>query len=201
MKVWQIAAPVGIIAGAAAAIVLSKKSGDSKPAPKAKGAAAPAKKEALKNAKTGSYSFVSGFKDAATVEFSIKYDSEKFSFDVIGEEFLTYSSDSHVAVMYGPDIDLQIEYASFYQGDDFAALAKAAEEKYQDFAKVSFNGTDAIRYVTGDNVCLCLNAANDAYSYILVSIFKRKDDDKPLIEVLNNPDLAAALDTIEIKRS
>lgn len=200
MKVWQIAVPAGIIAGAAAALVLSKKSGGGKAEPKAKGAAAPAKKAAPKNLKSGSYSFVSGFKDAATIELSLKYDPEKFTFDVVGEEFLAYSGDSHVAVMFGPEIDLQIEYASYYQGDDFAALAKAAEEKYQDFAAASYNGINAVRYTTGDTVCLCLDAA-DAYSYILVTVFKRKDDDKPLIDVLKNEALADILDTFEISKA
>ena len=70
--------------------------------------------------KTGSYSFVSGYKDAATVEVKVGYDPERFSFAVIEDSFPAYSSDSHVAVIYGEDFTAQIEYAGYYHGEDFA---------------------------------------------------------------------------------
>ena len=99
MKAWQIALPIGLAAAAAAAVaIISGKKNAEKPSAPAKGGA---KKAEIKNAKTGVYSFVSGFSDASTVDVSVKYDGDKQSFDVIGEEFLTYSSDSHVAAIYG----------------------------------------------------------------------------------------------------
>ena len=39
--------------------------------------------------KKGEYSFVSGFKDARTVEVKLEYDALRFGFDVIGEDFLS----------------------------------------------------------------------------------------------------------------
>ena len=72
MKKWQIIAPIGIAAAAAAAVLAMRKkpqavsrrkvrTGGEKSAPAAQ-------------LKTGSYSFVSGYKDAATVEVKVGYD-------------------------------------------------------------------------------------------------------------------------------
>ena len=65
MKAWQIALPIGLAAAAAAAVaIISGKKNAEKPSAPAKGGA---KKAEIKNAKTGVYSFVSGFSDASTV--------------------------------------------------------------------------------------------------------------------------------------
>ena len=123
MKKWQIIAPIGIAAAAAAAVLAMRKkpqaAADAKPAPAAKKPAPAAQ------LKTGSYSFVSGYKDAATVEVKVGYDPERFSFAVIEDSFPAYSSDSHVAVIYGEDFTAQIEYAGYYHGEDFAAMSAA----------------------------------------------------------------------------
>ena len=127
MKKWQIIAPIGIAAAAAAAVLAMRKkpqaAADAKPAPAAKKPAPAAQ------LKTGSYSFVSGYKDAATVEVKVGYDPERFSFAVIEDSFPAYSSDSHVAVIYGEDFTAQIEYAGYYHGEDFAAMSAAARGK------------------------------------------------------------------------
>ena len=85
MKKWQIIAPIGIAAAAAAAVLAMRKkpqaAADAKPAPAAKKPAPAAQ------LKTGSYSFVSGYKDAATVEVKVGYDPEHFSFAVIEDSF------------------------------------------------------------------------------------------------------------------
>ena len=101
MSKWKVIAPLGVLAAgaAAAAVLLKKKDGGS--APKAAAPAAKKAAETEKLMKTGEYSFVSGFKDARTVEVRLDYDALRFGFDVIGEDFLTYSSDSHVAVVSG----------------------------------------------------------------------------------------------------
>ena len=128
MKAWQIALPIGLAAAAAAAVaIISGKKNAEKPSAPAKGGA---KKAEIKNAKTGVYSFVSGFSDASTVDVSVKYDGDKQSFDVIGEEFLTYSSDSHVAAIYGDEVDMQLEYAGYYSGEGFAELSAGIKNKF-----------------------------------------------------------------------
>ena len=146
MNKWKVIAPLGLLAaaGAAAALLLTKKDAPdaAKSAPADKKKAAPQEKMM----KTGEYSFVSGFKDAKTVEVRLDYDALRFGFDVIGEDFLCYSSDSHVALITGEDFSMQMEYASYYKGEDFSYLAGAAETKYSGFAPVSFNGVKGIRY-------------------------------------------------------
>ena len=177
MSKWKVIAPLGVLAAAgaaAAAVLLKKKDGGS--APKA---AAPAAKKAAEREtlmKTGEYSFVSGFKDARTVEVRLDYDALRFGFDVIGEDFLTYSSDSHVAVVSGEDFSFQMEYASFYKGEDFALITSAAAQKY---------------------ACFCLPV--DEYSYLLLTLLKAEGCDKTVEELAESDDLGAILSTLRVE--
>jgi len=195
MNKWKVIAPLGLLAaaGAAAALILKEKDAPAASAPKDKKQAAPAEKQM----KTGEYSFVSGFKDAKTVEAALDYDALRFSFDVIGEDFLCYSSDSHVAVITGEDFSMQMEYAPFYKDEDFSTLSAAAEKKYKDLARVSFNGVEGIRYREGDGICFCL--AVDEYSYLLLTLLKAQGCDLTLEELAEGEDLAELLGTIRIK--
>lgn len=171
MKKWKILVPLGLAAaGAAAAAVLLKKKpeGSAPAAPSAAGKnAAPAPAGSRKE---GQYSFISGFKDAATAEVTISYDPEKFSFAVISEEYLSYSSDSHVAVLYGEDYHVQMEYAAYYQGEDFEKLAHSIEEKFQGFARCSYGANSGVRYLDGDSFCFCFPV--DEHSYLLLTAIR-----------------------------
>lgn len=196
MNKWKVIAPLGVLAavGGAAALILKKKD-----APAAEGAPKAGKKAAPteKQMKTGEYSFVSGFKDARTVEAALDYDALRFSFDVIGEDFLCYSSDSHVAVITGEDFSMQMEYAPFFKDEDFATLAAAAEKKYKDFAPVSFGEAEGFRYREGDGICFCLGV--DEYSYLLLTLLKAQSCDKTLEELAAGEDLAELLGTLRIR--
>ena len=196
MSKWKVIAPLGVLAAgaAAAAVLLKKKDGGS--APKAAAPAAKKAAETEKLMKTGEYSFVSGFKDARTVEVRLDYDALRFGFDVIGEDFLCYSSDSHVALITGEDFSMQMEYASYYKGEDFSYLAGAAETKYSGFAPVSFNGVKGIRYREGDGICFCLDV--DEYSYLLLTLLKAQGCDKTVEELAGGEDLRELLGTIRI---
>ena len=200
MKKWMILAPLGLAAGAAAALVLLKK----KPAEKASAPkSAPAKKDAPKapaNLKTGSYSFISGFQNAATVDMSLDYDSDAFSFAVVEEGFLSYSSDSHVAILEGEDFSLQLEYAAYYSGEDFASHCAALAEKHQDFAPVRYGSVDAVKYLEGDNLCFCIPIPEDSHSYVQVLLFKDKGNDTPLPDMAEDPDLGAILSSIRFRK-
>ena len=195
MKIWKIAAPLGLLAvgAAAAAVALKKKptKSESKAAAPAKGKA-PEKKVAPGRMETGSYEFISGFKDAKTVELTLRYDADCYEFAVIGEDFLAYSSDSHVAVVHGEEFSLQIEYAGYYHGEDFAALTKEAEEKYQSFAPVGYGANEGFCYIAGDNICFCF-PTGDAYSYVLITLFKAKDNDTELSEMPADPGVSELL--------
>lgn len=197
MNKWKVIAPLGALAaaGAAAALLLKKKaaSGEEK-------SAAPGKKKEPpreKQMKTGEYSFVSGFKDAKTVEAALDYDALRFSFDVIGEDFLSYSSDSHVAVITGEEFSMQMEYASYYKGEDLAFITAAAEKKYKGFARVAFNALEGFRYREGDSVCFCLGV--DEYSYLLLTLLKAQGCDKTIEELAEGEDLKELLSTLRVK--
>ena len=198
MSKWKVIAPLGVLAaGAAAAAVLltKKKGGESAPKSGERAAKKAVPKETMM--KTGEYSFVSGFKDARTVEVKLDYDALRFGFDVIGEDFLTYSSDSHVAVVSGEDFSFQMEYASFYKGEDFALITSAAAQKYAGFAPVRFGAVEGFRYREGDSVCFCLPV--DEYSYLLLTLLKAEGCDKTVEELAESDDLGAILSTLRVE--
>ena len=196
MNKWKVIAPLGLLAaaGAAAALLLKNKGsdGESAAAPAEKKKAAPRERQM----KTGEYSFVSGFQDAKTVEVLLDYDALRFGFDVIGEDFLSYSSDSHVAVITGEDFSMQMEYASYYKGEDLALITAAAEKKYPGFARVSFGSAEGFRYREGDAVCFCLGV--DEYSYLLLTLLKAQGCDKTVEELAESEDLRELLETLRI---
>ena len=201
MKKWQILAPLGLAVGAAAAILLTRKNAE-KPGP----AAAPAGKKAAHapapaNLKTGSYSFISGFKIASTVELALDYDPEKFSFAVVEEGFLSYSSDSHVALMEGEDFSLQIEYAPYHSGEEADAQWQFLREKHPDLAAVRYGSVEAVKYLEGDAVCFCLPIPEDGNSYVQILLFKAKGNDTPLEELPEDPNLSALLGSIRFTKS
>ena len=202
MKKWTILAPLGLAAAGAAALVLLKKKPEAKAAPaKAGPAKKPAPAKAPANLKTGSYSFISGFQNASTVEMTLDYDADKFSFAVVEENFLSYSSDSHVAILEGEDFSLQLEYAAFYPGEDFAAHCASLAEKHQDFAPVRYGSVDAVKYLEGDALSFCLPIPEDAHSYVQVLLFKAKGNDTPLPELAEDPDLSAILSSVRFHRA
>ena len=190
MKKWMILIPVGA-AAAAAAVLLGRKPAGDKPA--AKKAAAPA----VKNAKTAEYSFASGYKDAKTVKVSFDYDSERFSYSVVSEDFLTDTSDSHAGVLYGEDFGVQTEYTAYYAGEDFAAMSKDAAERFKGFAEAEFGGIKGIRYFEGGKLCLAFPGA-DA-DYVLISVVMKGDDPKQeYLKLPENSDVNAMLATLKI---
>ena len=190
---WKVIAPLALsAAGALAAglVVLLGKNDKDAPAD-----AAPEKKAAPEKALcVGSYSFISGFKDAATVEMSLRYDPEKFSFTVVEEDFLSYSSDSHVAIVYGEDFNLQIEYAGFYADEDFAARGAA-------LAEVSYGDLKGVSYLDGDNMALCLAIPGDAHSFLLVTVQKTSAYDDAVTTLPAHPELRALLESVSFTRS
>ncbi len=198
MKKWTILAPLGLAAGLTALALLRKKK-----APTANLAAKTAAKAnaVAANRKTGSYSFISGFQNAATVEMSLDYDADKFSYAVVSEDFLSYSSDSHVALVEGEDFSLQLEYGAYYSGEDFAAHCAYLAEKHKSFAVVRCGSVDAVKYLEGDNLCFCIPIPQDEHSYVQVILFKAKGNDTPLPEMAEDPELQAMLASIRFRKA
>ena len=155
-----------------------------------------AKKNTAANPREGNYSFVSGFSDAKTVDVKFTYDADRFSFKQIEEEFLTFTSVSHAAAIYGEDFNIQIEYSDLAGGENFAALADVLKEKKKGFAPVIYGDNSGYMYFNGDNVCFVFPATE--YSYLLVTVIKDKNSDIDYRDLPEDPDVTVIMGSIRI---
>lgn len=195
MKKWQIA-PLGLAAAGALAagiVTLLRKDGES---PAGEKAAPSPDKKPEKQLCEGSYSFVAGYRDASTVELTVRYDPEAFSFSVIEDDFLSITSDSHAAVLFGEDFNMQIEYAEYYSGEDFAGLRNTLSEKYKGFEDVRLSSAAGYRYLSGDSLCFCLPAGA---SYVLITVLPAKDSKETAETLPGNAELMQILNSIVIQ--
>ena len=196
MKKALILAPLGLAAVGAVVLLAMKK-----PAEGAEKKAAPAKSGGKKkdappmDLKPGSYTFISGFKDAAKVETTLQYDGASCEFAVIEEDFPAYTSDSHVAVVRCPEFTVQLEYAGYYSGEDFAGLKKSLSERYQDIADVTFGANKCLKFIDGDNVCIAYGV--DEFSYLLATLIKGKEYDDDFKTLPAYPPVKAVLDSLK----
>ena len=217
LRQWKLIASLGLTAAGAAAagiaVLLQKLPKEASQ----EGSAAPAAKP--KPLRTGVYSFISGFQDAATVELSLDYDPDVFSFAIVEDEFLNYSGDSHVAILYGTEFNLQLEYASYYDGEGFEAHAAALRARYGspegpcgcrkpwrpagrygtrgDFACGALAG---LWVLDGDNIAIHLPIPEDHHSYLLVTVQKTPDYDEELITLPDYAPLKELLGTLRFAR-
>jgi len=198
VKKWKVIAPLaGMALGslvASAAALLKKLAKPEAPADQA----APMKAADLK---TGSYSFISDFQDAATVELRLDCDPEKFSFVVVEDEFLNYSGDSHVAIIWGRDFNLQLEYASYYSGEIFAAHKAAMTEKYKTANAFDCGALFGFWVLDGDNAAIHLPIPSDVHSYLLVTVQKTSDYDGEVTTLPDYAPLKELLSTLRFDRS
>ena len=153
------------------------------------------------NQKTASYSFISGFRNAATVELSFPYDADRFSYTVCEEGHLAESGDSHVGILYGEAFSMQLEYAAYYHDEDFAALSRELAEKHPDLSSVRFGALEGVQYQDGDNWCLSFPIPDDASSYLLITLVKASDNDDDLSDLPEYPDVRAMLSALQFSRS
>lgn len=201
MKKWLIAVPAAAAAGAV--LLLSRKGKPAAPKAEKPAARKPAGKKsaavALKNPKTGVYSFASGYKDAKTVEVSLSYDADKHSFTVASEDFIAPTGDSHAAIIYAEDFAMQVEYAAYYHGENFEALSKSIEGQFKGFGKVSFNGIDGVCYLNGGNYCMAFPAADATADYVLITVVLMGDDnEEERAKLPSNPEMNAIMNTLTI---
>lgn len=198
LKKWKVIAPLGLAAAGALAAGIStllKKPAEVSPAAAPSAGAAPSGPLV-----TGVYSFISGYQDAATVEFSLRFNPEAGSFSVVGEDFLSYSSASHVGIYEGEEFKAQIEYVPYYSGEDFDALVKGLKEKYRDVAPVSYAALSGVKYLDGDSMCLCFPIPGDKHSYVQLILFQvKKDEDHPLSAIAESPAVKTLLDTARLE--
>ncbi len=139
MKKWLIAVPAAAAAGAV--LLLSRKGKPAAPKAEKPAARKPAGKKsaavALKNPKTGVYSFASGYKDAKTVEVSLSYDADIHSFTVASEDFIAPTGDSHAAIIYAEDFAMQVEYAACYLNGGNYCMAFPAADATADYVLIT----------------------------------------------------------------
>lgn len=201
MKKWLIAVPAAAAAGAV--LLLSRKGKSAAPKAEKPAARKPAGKKsaavALKNPKTGVYSFASGYKDAKTVEVSLSYDADIHSFTIASEDFIAPTGDSHAAIIYAEDFAMQVEYAAYYHGENFEALSKSIEGQFKGFGKVSFNGIDGVCYLNGGNYCMAFPAADATADYVLITVVLMGDDnEEERAKLPSNPEMNAIMNTLAI---
>lgn len=214
MKKWLVIA--SIAAAAAAGAVLAPKSktvcvcvgADKKPA--AKAAAKPSAKSggkksaefSIKNPQSGVYSFASGYKDSKEITVSVTYDADKHGFAVVSEGYITDSGDSHVAIVNADDFAIQIEYAPYYHGEDFAALEKSVEENYKNFGRVSFKNASGICFTNGGSYCMAFPAAGSTADYVLATVVLMGDDNEDeRVKLRSNPEMLAIMDTLVVSEA
>ena len=202
MKKWLIAVPAAA-AAAGAVLLLSRKGKPAAPKAEKPAARKPAGKKsaavALKNPKTGVYSFASGYKDAKTVEVSLNYDADIHSFTIASEDFIAPTGDSHAAIIYAEDFAMQVEYAAYYHGENFEALSKSIEGQFKGFGKVSFNGIDGVCYLNGGNYCMAFPAADATADYVLITVVLMGDDnEEERAKLPSNPEMNAIMNTLTI---
>ena len=201
MKKWLIAVPAAAAAGAV--LLLSRKGKPAAPKAEKPAARKPAGKKsaavALKNPKTGVYSFASGYKDAKTVEVSLSYDADIHSFTIASEDFSGPAGGSHAAIIYAEDFAMQVEYAAYYHGENFDALSKSIEGQFKGFGKVSFNGIDGVCYLNGGNYCMAFPAADATADYVLITVVLMGDDnEEERAKLPSNPEMNAIMNTLTI---
>lgn len=195
-KKWRVVAPLALGAlgalAAGAAVLLQKP-------PKAESESeAPAPAPAM--LRTGVYSFISGFQDAATVELSLDYDPERCDFAVVEDGFLNYSDNSHVAIVYGGAFNLQLEYAAYGRGEDFAAHSHALREKYSQGREIVCGALAGVWVLDGDSVAMHFPIPGDAYSYLLITAQKTPDYEEDVTSLPDYAPLRELLSTVRFAR-
>ena len=195
---------LSVVTGAAvgAASYYLKKKLSVTPAAGSASAAAPAQAPAAPRAarEEAVYSFISGFKDAATVEFRFDYDADRFHYAVTEDDFLTESGDSHVGILTGEAFSVQFEYGTYYSGEDFTLLTQELSSRHPDLDGASYGALSGVKFRDGDNFCLAFPVPEDAHSYLLLTLVKAPDNDDELETIPETPDFSSLLNSASFSR-
>ena len=203
-KLLWLAVPAAAAAGAGYYLLKKKKAPSGAAAPAKKAGAKAAEKAAPAvdpaNLKEGAYSFISGYENAATVEVKFRYDGSRFLCTVMEDGFLAESGDSHVAVLSGEDFSAQLEYGTYYAGEDFARLKAELAGKHKDLKEVSYGDNRGLLYQNGDNLCLDFPIPGDSCSYLHVTLAKEKGNDDPLSALPDYADVRTVLSSLSFSQ-
>ena len=197
MKKWIWLIPAGAAAAAGAMLLLRKGHASQAPASPARKGEAPVKQSYhMAQPGSGCYSFVSGYRDAKTVELHFAYDTAAFECKEIAEDFPAPTSVSHAEVIRGEDFLIQLEYTDFAAGEDFASFTGLLREKQKGFAPVKYGSNEGFRYYNGDNVCFVFPATD--FSCVLATAIVAKGSDLDYRELHQEPQLAAFMESLAI---
>jgi len=191
----------GAAVGAASYYLKKKLAASPAPAAASGSSAAPVQAPAPSaEEKEAVYSFISGFKDAATVEFRFPYNPERFRFAVVEDEFLTESGDSHVGILSGEDFSVQVEYGSYYSGEDFTLLTQELSSRHPDLDTAAYGALTGVKFRDGDHFCLAFPIPDDTHSYLLLTLVKAPDNDDELETIPDTADFRALLNSASFRR-
>ena len=199
-KYLWLSVVTGAAVGAASYYLKKKLSSASAAAPGAAAVPSPAPAAPSAVTKEAVYSFISGFKDAATVEFRFDYDADRFHYAVAEDDFLTESGDSHVGILTGEDFSVQFEYGAYYSGEDFALLTQELSSRHPDLDQAVYGGLSGVKFRDGDNFCLAFPVPEDAHSYLLITLVKAPDNDDELETIPEAPDFRGLLNSASFRR-
>ena len=185
----------GAAVGAASYYLKKKLSSAPAAAPGAAAVPSPAPAAPSAVAKEAVYSFISGFKNAATVEFRFDYDADRFHYAVAEDDFLTESGDSHVGILTGEDFSVQFEYGAYYSGEDFDLLTQELSSRHPDLDQAVYGGLSGVKFRDGDNFCLAFPVPEDAHSYMLITLVKAPDNDDELETIPDTADFRTLLNS------
>ena len=191
----------GAAVGAASYYLKKKLAATPAPASASGASAAPVQAPAPSaEEKEAVYSFISGFKDAATVEFRFPYTPERFRFAVVEDEFLTESGDSHVGILTGEAFSVQFEYGTYYNGEDFTLLTQELSSRHPDLDAAVYGALTGVKFRDGDNFCLAFPIPEDAHSYLLLTLVKAPDNDDELEAIPDTADFRSLLNSASFRR-
>ena len=191
----------GAAVGAASYYLKKKLAATPAPASASGASAAPVQAPAPSaEAKEAVYSFISGFKDAATVEFRFPYSPERFRFAVVEDEFLAESGDSHVGILSGEDFSVQVEYGSYYSGEDFTLLTQELSSRHPDLDTAAYGALIGVKFRDGDHFCLAFPIPDDTHSYLLLTLVKAPDNDDELETIPDTADFRTLLNSASFRR-
>jgi hypothetical protein len=197
MKKWIWLLPAGAAIAAGTMLLIRKNGRDPLPSGEKKVPGPSKKAYQMASPASGTYSFVSGYQDAKTVEVRFTYDAEKYVCREIEEEFPALTSVSHAELISGEDFEFQLEYSDFAAGEDFSAYTALLKEKQKGFAPVRYGSNEGFRYYNGDNVCFVFPAT--AFSCVLITVILSKGSDLDYRELHDNEELSAFLATLSVR--
>ena len=176
----------GAAVGAASYYLKKKLAATPAPASASGASAAPVQAPAPSaEEKEAVYSFISGFKDAATVEFRFPYSPERFRFAVVEDEFLAESGDSHVGIL---------------SGEDFTLLTQELSSRHPDLDTAAYGALTGVKFRDGDHFCLAFPIPDDTHSYLLLTLVKAPDNDDELETIPDTADFRTLLNSASFRR-